>query len=63
MPNYRFACPDCGHEFDKNVNFRVRHEVWCPLCAQSDLISICECLPSAPSFTVTGFNAKNGYSK
>lgn len=66
MPRYDFKCEDCGH---------VREDVWMSTYRESqgvDTLDIAPCekcggllrkMPSAPNFTVTGYNAKNGYSK
>lgn len=66
MPRFDFKCPDCG---------LVRYDVWisgyrdsqglrtadiapCEFCG-----GILEKQPAAPNFSVSGFNAKNGYSR
>lgn len=66
MPTYDFACKN-GH---------VRPDVWVSMFRDSlrqlpeGFVKPCEDCgepmekqPSAPAFTVNGFNAKNGYSK
>jgi putative FmdB family regulatory protein len=64
MPRYDFKCTSCG---------KMRQDVWVSnfrdaLNTPID-ISSCECggqlqkQPSAPNFTINGYNAKNGYSK
>lgn len=59
MPRWDFRCPVCGYEVE-----RTTPTVRCPACyhdhgVTSDMIR----LPAAPSFVVTGYNARNGYSK
>ena len=65
MPRYDFKCLSCGN---------VREDVWVSNFRDASgtfnatLLAPCECgvsqwerLPSAPNFSVGGFNAKNGY--
>jgi len=56
MPIYEYNCPSCGLKYE--------------ILADSDKIDKeCRCgavlqkVPSAPSFIIKGFSAKNGYSK
>jgi putative FmdB family regulatory protein len=60
MPRFDFKCPACG-TLMSNV-YRGTSDTQRPqVCINCD--ALMEKLPSAPNFTVTGFNAKNGYSK
>ena len=64
MPRFDFKCPACS---------ALRKDVWLSTYrAGQDHVDISPCdqcgtplekVPAAPSFTVKGFNAKNGYSK
>lgn len=64
MPRYSYRCPECMtvQEYTRTMQHRDA-PVLCLVCAFGDIDSHCERIPDAPAFTVTGFNAKNGYSK
>lgn len=61
MPRHDYKCPTCGmvkevatHGLPEYLFF-----VQCGECpGQPDMVR----LPAAPSFTIRGFSAKNGYS-
>jgi putative FmdB family regulatory protein len=60
MPLFDYRCDQCG---TVHQDLLVKHHTQfyaprCPTCGKIGL----EKLPSAPSFKVSGFNAKNGYS-
>ena len=56
LPMYNFRCGVCGHVFERLVPFdtRIAH---CPECHEP-----AERQPSAPAFTIGGWNAANGYA-
>lgn len=56
MPIYSCICTKCAHSFEA-LTKSWREQPVCPRCNYVALK-----LPSAPAFTVTGFNAANGYS-
>lgn len=58
MPLYLFQCPKCGEVFELLRPLRESHD---PIkhCGEEPM----KRLPTTASFTVGGFNAKNGYSK
>lgn len=61
MPVWTFKCRDCGAQSDliyANYDESVKNAS-CPHCYSQDVVR----LPSAPSFVVNGYNAKNGYAK
>lgn len=60
MPAYDFKCPTCG---------TLREHVFASLAERDHTAVICRdcCMPmvrqpAAPSFSIHGFTAKNGYS-
>jgi putative FmdB family regulatory protein len=57
MPRYDFQCRTCGHVRELQARVEERHAI-CEKC-----YCLMERQPAAPAFTVTGYNAKNGYSK
>ena len=71
MPLYTYRCRRCGHTVDEARTIADRDRA--PLCLQcsdyDDLIQFGEStaamerVPTVASFTINGFNAKNGYSK
>lgn len=37
MPIYEYACPDCGHAFEKRVGFSESDDAQpCPTCGQGE---------------------------
>lgn len=56
MPLYEFDCEYCGEKFEKFV-WRWMTGAECPRCKRA-----ASKIPSASTFKVNGFNAKNGYS-
>lgn len=60
MPTYSYHCSGCGRTKDLQVPIDFRH-ILTVTCSDCKLEM--DRLPSAPAFKVTGFNAKNGYSK
>lgn len=60
MPRFDFKCPACG-TVSANVYRSTADARVPPICVNCD--AVMEKLPSAPSFTIKGFSAKNGYSK
>lgn len=71
MPLYEYECEDCGHRVSRLRSIAERDD-WevCPSCgpwsnhpdAQTGP-GFLKRLQSAPSFTVKGFNASNGYAR
>ena len=69
MPRYVFKCVRCGHE--ETVSLAWRHRdlvaIYCRATDCKPAVPGGQCRmerqPTAPNFSVTGFNAKNGYSK
>lgn len=60
MPLYTFKCRACQHVHEAIYSsYAISEHAACPNCGGSNL----ERLPAAGSFTVTGYNAKNGYAK
>lgn len=61
MPLYTFTCPRCGHTQDipLTIDERDRVKVKCRKCACNRM----ERVKTAASFVITGFNAKNRYSR
>lgn len=60
MPTYSYACNVCGHHFDRVVRVADRDEpAACPECRTVPATR----LSSAPSFSIKGFNAANGYAR
>ena len=66
MPYYDFECPDCHMVVTKRLTFQEidqqeQHQTkyFCTACP-TKVVMVRQ--PSAPSFVVKGFNAKNGYS-
>ena len=57
MPLFDFYCHKCGRKVELLV--RGEDNGGQPLCCGY----LMNKLPSAPSFTVGGYNAKNGYAK
>lgn len=59
MPRYDFKCPNCG-----TIRADVTVSNWRDAGGH---VELCDCgyemakVPSAPNFTVKGFNAKNHY--
>lgn len=76
MPVYLFRCPDCGKERSvvKSITLRDTPELchhslnatsetsW-PFTYDRGVAFRMDRVPTPASFIVTGFNAKNGYSK
>jgi len=55
MPNYTYACAQCGHEIDISHGMNEEPEIWCPLCAQTNnplQYYVMEKKPSAPAVRV-----------
>lgn len=65
MPTYRFWCMICNAEREVVQPYNAAPP-WCAACesegAQPYPVRMVR-QPSAPAFSVKGFNAKNGYSK
>jgi putative FmdB family regulatory protein len=61
MPRHDYQCDRCGHLVtDLHVALtNLSNPMTCPHCETGVLRR----QPCAPSFAITGFNAKNGYSK
>lgn len=45
MPIYRLICPDCGHNFEANVEVRLRHKVPCARCGYEFTNKVVEAPP------------------
>jgi putative FmdB family regulatory protein len=60
LPTYQFKCEKCGLRRDLIRGVHARDEiVVCLVCDGQRM----ERQTAAPSFTVQGFNAANGYAK
>lgn len=60
MPIWTFICLDCGKTSDQMfTSLDATKTATCPDCG-SPLVTR---QPSAPNFTVKGYNATNGYSR
>jgi putative FmdB family regulatory protein len=60
MPTYSYAGNVCGYHFDCAVRIADRDTPQaCPECQTTPAIR----LSTAPSFTIKGFNAANGYAR
>lgn len=60
MPLYTYVCQSCGHQHDEHRTVADRDDiVRCPKCKLHDLRRV----PTVAGFIITGFNAKNGYTK
>lgn len=60
MPRFDFACLECGH---KMIDVQLKlHSTEVPRCLNCGSPKTFK-LPSAPTFSVKGFNAANGYSE
>ena len=58
MPIYAYLCPDCGASYDL---VRRMADDTIPVCHHCE--TPLERRPTAANFTITGYNAKNGYSR
>lgn len=58
MPTHDYKCAHCPLAFEQRTPIDKADVVTCPTCGQ-----FAERQPGAPSFTVKGFNAANGYGK
>ena len=69
MPCYDYECPVCGNRLTLTVAHAVADEQMCCSLPPADATYWAICRgqlrrqPSAPNFSVKGFNARNGYSK
>lgn len=59
MPIYEYECLACGRKYDA-VQPNPAPAPNCPNCSEEERI---QRRITAASFTVKGFNAKNGYSR
>lgn len=63
MPLVDYECNECGHEqkdvWIQNYAMEVNQRRECPYC--KDVVMAKKA--SAPSFTVSGYSAANGYSR
>ena len=68
MPTYDYECSDCGRRVTRIRPITERDDLeTCSHCGQDwdswsgpgQLVRV----PSAPSFSIKGFNAANGYAK
>jgi len=60
MPVYEFYC-ECGKVFEAIVPYTQRTlKQKCPVCGKG---AVWQPSRTAPAFVVSGYNAKNGYSK
>ncbi len=57
MPTRDYICPWCHKRFEL-TDKQARASAACPDCGTD-----AEKQPCAPSFTIKGYNARNGYSK
>lgn len=64
MPIYVYRCPACDHRTEM---LRPMNAAGIPVCTECNRFgrpdSEMEQVPTAASFTVGGYNARNGYSK
>ncbi len=59
MPIYEFKCELCEHQFERSMKASQRNlNQTCPECGGVSKREV-----TAANFTVTGYNADNGYSK
>ena len=61
MPTYEFACDACGMLWELILplsRFDETYSAPCPRCAGRG-----DRQPSAPAFTIKGYNARNGYAR
>lgn len=65
MGTWSYRCPDCGKIEDRShYTWEGAHPIeWCTCDPEHQSRTGMERQPSAPNFTVKGYNAKNGYSK
>ncbi len=65
MPIYDYECPTCGRH--TTAFTRIEHRDFPTLCGQVTNGVMCwtelRRVPSAPSFSIKGFNAANGYAR
>jgi predicted nucleic acid-binding Zn ribbon protein len=61
MPSYLYKCPKCDAQTSRFKKIEDRDDA--PICVQHKQPLVMERVPTSANFTVTGFNAKNGYSK
>ena len=61
MPTYDYACPQCGKTASLLRPIDKRDQPI--LCQNHHTIVHMTRVPSAPAFSVQGFNAANGYAK
>lgn len=57
MPRHDYKCPNCGLTVEFNLPLGVTLTADCPTC-KVEMVKQW----AAPSFTIKGFNAKNGYA-
>ena len=63
MPRWDFECKDCGNLVEVSFPDLERADttpVYCRHCHSGTPMMR---LPAAPSFTIRGFSAKNGYAQ
>lgn len=64
MPSYSYRCRECMAEYTAPRTIGNRDAPFqCARCLFNDIENWCERIPDAPAFTITGYNAKNGYTK
>lgn len=66
MPLYEYECTDCGTRVVRIRSIAERDETeTCESCNRSDAYGpgLLMRVPSAPAFTIDGYNAANGYAK
>lgn len=61
MPTYEYQCPVCGKVREEVVPIQRRDDVGL-FCRHDGMLTFMPRKTSAPSFTVKGFNARNGYT-
>ena len=61
MPIYEYACPDCGREVERLTPTAPTTDDDAPRCDRCAAEMSRQ--PSAPSFVLKGYSARNGYSK
>lgn len=62
MPTYLFRCERCGREATRVKTIEGRNDNP-PFCVAHKVKERMTRVATPANFTVTGFNAKNGYSK
>lgn len=63
MPKWDYKCSHCEKYYEMTFRNLADRDWWAGKVVCDTCHAPLERLPAAPGFVVTGFNAKNGYSK